>query len=786
MRQRHCGIDLNGRRDLSLRNWTRGADGEELAQDALIEGGIFGSIVRVGAGSGQRLVGGFQAELAPHGRGPGWGKLVGPIELRTPLRKILEKPAPERSLLIAAIEGLAQGASHAVLAIDDTEQATETRQENLLSAMHQAGLRHKMLVWRPVLTVLSFLKQQDIPEGSQIGVVNHTKDGFSVQFLRLRKEAGRTRNVLAPERQQAGITLECHAGYAGIEQRALEAVAQVQRDAAITDVPRSVGRLSMGVTASMEMLKSDRGRWFEFSPPEKITAPAFSVDETVKNRLQTCEVVLFESLVTGDIRRDIYSTWCQAVASNVIDMAETCVAEGALEAASRMSRSEPIYFDYLPQISTIVADSKDREPTNFDLIEDEATLAAGRIYRSPHPARLGLGTGQDRLTIYLKKELEQWPRRAELELGTTVNKDSPVDLLVEQSPLSGSARIFLSSPALARQHTVDWNSAHEIHKDWASLIRDLETPAPTIPNRLILRCGMEPWEDSNRSEGLFSLLERFDGQSDVDWSALANRLSSRPNGSYCVSSDGEIPSEIPEHSQKQFQRLTQQAAEEELSRLKKQEVTDNSRLRFLLWQFKRCPEPILDAIIPSILDPKAWESVFPLWQHRKMILQGLGRCAASTKIEKAILQAVFSRPEGQWKWWGENACVSFLISRSDEAVRSLNRKQIDTIGRAAIQDFKTNYQTDYTRFFYAPFLMVGALRWRQVERRSLVEGHDELADEFGASVRKVLPDVEDRSAARSNLRKYVGLLKQVLDELRGEGSNPELLLDLFGRDETPN
>ena len=169
-----------------------------------------------------------------------------------------------------------------------------------------------------------------------------------------------------------------------------------------------------------------------------------------------------------------------------------------------------------------------------------------------------------------------------------------------------------------------------------------------------------------------------------------------------------------------------------------------------------------------------------------MILQGLGRCAASTKIEKAILQAVFSRPEGQWKWWGENACVSFLISRSDEAVRSLNRKQIETIGRAAIQDFKTNYQTDYTRFFYVPFLMVGALRWRQVERRSLVEGHDELADEFGASVRKVLPDVEDRSAARSNLRKYVGLLKQVLDELRGEGSNPELLLDLFGRDETPN
>lgn len=784
MKHRHCGIDLNGRRDLALRNWTIGADGEESEQKFQIHGGIFGSLVRVGDASNPKWIGGFQSELAPHGRGPGWGE-VGRIERRTSLRSVLDQTEPNVDLLRAAIEGLGKGASHAVMAIDDTAEATEVRQDLLLSAMHRAGLRQRLLVWRPVLAILSVLQDQDLSEGSSVGIINHTKDGLGIQMLRIRRETGRTRTILAPERRSAGLLAQSEVGYAGLERLAEKAISAIFEEMPTTEAPRALGLLALGLEAEPEVLRTERGRWVRLAPPKGIATPTVALSKEAKECLHSCDLVLFETLVEGRLRTEISSRLSNILDREIIGLSPNCVAMGALEAAERMSRDEPVYFDFLPQISTIVSSSTDREPMNFDLIDPDATLAAGRIYRSPKPAKLGLDKGQDRLTIYLKKEMVEWPRKAEIDLGTIVNSAAPVDLFVEQSPLSGSARIVLRSPALSRQHTVDWQAAEEVRHDWASLIKELETPAPTIPERLILPCGMEPWEGSNRAEGLLSLLDRYDGARSVDWDSLAARMASRPNGMFCISSDGNLPPDVPEHSVKKLKRLTERAVDEELSRLAKQKDKDNARLRFLLWQFRRCPDVIVKYLLPVISDRDAWRGLFPHWKHWQMVLQGLGRCAATPQIEQATMKAVLSRPRSTWQWWGENACLSFLLSRSDTAVQFLNRRHVEMIAKAALDDFEANVGTDYTRFFYAPFLMVGLLRWRQVERRSLIEGQDAIADDFGFMVRKTLPDIDRRAQTIGNLRKYVRLLEQVLDELRGEGSNPELLLDLFGRSEEP-
>jgi len=197
----------------------------------------------------------------------------------------------------------------------------------------------------------------------------------------------------------------------------------------------------------------------------------------------------------------------------------------------------------------------------------------------------------------------------------------------------------------------------------------------------------------------------------------------------------------------------------------------------------RSPE-VVDRLVDALTNRPAWTGLFQHWAHWKMVLQGVGRCAHGPAVESRILEAVFSRPGKDWAWWGENACLSFLLSRSDTAPQHLDRPRIETAAKVVVRNFEGNRGTHYTRFFYAPFLMVGLLRWRLVHPRSLVEGQDEVANDFAQTVRDILPDITARSRKASNLRKYVPILKQILDELQGTGSNPDLLLDIAGKDET--
>jgi hypothetical protein len=59
---------------------------------------------------------------------------------------------------------------------------------------------------------------------------------------------------------------------------------------------------------------------------------------------------------------------------------ETIVARGALEAARRLTHGEPVYFDFLPQISTIILGREAARSHN--LIDTRVTLPASRVYRS--------------------------------------------------------------------------------------------------------------------------------------------------------------------------------------------------------------------------------------------------------------------------------------------------------------------------------------------------------------------------------------------------------------------
>ena len=94
----------------------------------------------------------------------------------------------------------------------------------------------------------------------------------------------------------------------------------------------------------------------------------------------------------------------------------------------------------------------------------------------------------------------------------------------------------------------------------------------------------------------------------------------------------------------------------------------------------------------------------------------------------------------------------------------------------------------YDNFLYAPFLLVGLLRYRLVEPRALIAGSDRLADKFKLLIENALLDLKElmktvRSSTGSRegrrYTKYINVLRDILEELSGEGINPNLLLDIY-------
>jgi hypothetical protein len=111
----------------------------------------------------------------------------------------------------------------------------------------------------------------------------------------------------------------------------------------------------------------------------------------------------------------------------------------------------------------------------------------------------------------------------------------------------------------------------------------------------------------------------------------------------------------------------------------------------------------------------------------------------------------------------------------------LTRKDVERLAKRVVLEFKAEHGSDYTRFDYAPFLLVGLLRWRLLEPNALVAGDDVLADRLMAEVDRALPDIKRAARQKPKLNKYLKILEDCRAELQGEGRNPNLLLDIYNQ-----
>ena len=166
-----------------------------------------------------------------------------------------------------------------------------------------------------------------------------------------------------------------------------------------------------------------------------------------------------------------------------------------------------------------------------------------------------------------------------------------------------------------------------------------------------------------------------------------------------------------------------------------------------------------------------------------LVFQGLGRVTNSVEAEKEIIELILEKPIEDWKWRIETACLSFLLSRSETAPKILTRGMVEKISKRVVLEFRNALGSEYTTFNYAPLLLVGLLRWRIIAPNALVFGKDKIAMDLKHCLDDTIKDLSSRQKSNSKIKKahkqYLPILEDILLELNGDGSKPELLFDIY-------
>lgn len=776
---RLVGYDLNGWNDFAARNWLEVPGQEPIEdRDQVVNGGVGGVVVRLKDSAEDKncLIGGMQALRAPHGRGGGWGAIG--EQPRQRVTTLLEHPADHADAIVGALKAMADARRATVaLAIPDLPDLNENRQEALLKALRQLRPRRSVLVWRPVLAVLAALKQLDHIAWSEVrtvGIIGHGTGGFASQKLRLRHGT-----LIAPERRDTGQLHHCNFGLEPLLNQAI--VAMLDRCAnparsdhvVASDLPH---KLALGCDCGPEPLRQWNASWELVTPPTDFTPAPCDIPGSLAQSLQDCDLILFETPIQGTIHRLIRDALVIAVDREIHALTLDAVALGALEAARRLAVNQPIYYDFLPQISTIVQDGD--EARNFDLIPHDALLPAGQPYRSTRPAVLGLQPGTSEIKVHLKKETDPTPRRAVVTLAVPQASAEQVELHVQQTPAAGAARLTLLSEAFSGPVVVDWDSAEVLTQSWQELIDSLAPEMPTIPNRLVLSCGTDNWYPRRNRPGLLELLQQEVPTLRPDWKLLSSKLSARPFGRYAVSSDGELPDDLSEEGRHLLDRATELAGADVRKRLAGNGSHDNNSLKFLTWLFARCPAWVVPTMLDAIEAGHGRHVFFGNHQSRTLLLQGIGRTARDERDQRRAFEHLFALPKSGWKK-DQMACAAFLLSRTDTAPKLLIREEVEYLAEIAEAKVREAVGRSFTtRYSYGPYLLVGLLRWRLKERWALVAGRDATADRLLNATQKLAADLATKMAGEPHLERYHSVLEDVCNELKGRGTNPDLLVDL--------
>jgi hypothetical protein len=181
-----------------------------------------GDVVATRGEKPQRIAG-PQAQLAPHGRGDGWGR-IGERGLRRRLSVALDTPAASAAAadIRAGVDALARGARDVVLAVPDLPDFDEARQGRLIRIIRDGRGPQVRLLWRSVAAFLDLLDRGLIPRDdtdTAWDILIHGASGIERQRLTLVADRDHAGHV-APRRDGPGTLILPDLGLDTLLQRA--------------------------------------------------------------------------------------------------------------------------------------------------------------------------------------------------------------------------------------------------------------------------------------------------------------------------------------------------------------------------------------------------------------------------------------------------------------------------------------------------------------------------------------------------------------------------------------
>lgn len=786
MTRRMVGLDLNGRADFAARD-NAPDDPDRRGEPYTIDGGVAADIVLT---SGGRRIAGPQAEIAPHGRGDGWGELGKP-NYRRPTAGALDAPRDGVSQddIDASVLALARGATDVILTVPDLPDFDETRQGALLDAA--AGRRRRVgvrLLWRPVAAFLDLLAIGSIPAG-EIGrryrLLVHGAAGVEEQVLTLVKDPEHPTHV-APRRDGTGRLITPQLGLDSMFALARSLVREGNPGIAWHRCePSRLGpRLICGMSTpgEVEVLRSWTGTWQAVTAPTidpKAVVPGFRPEaEALPDVLPTFLV----TPVSGNFAKELQKR-LEPVYGSLTLVHARCIARGALRAGRLIERGLPHYFDCLERIALAVM--RDREPVFADLIPHGHPVPANRAYVSPILEGFTWPARKDELQVYILKgshEVRHW----QMKKGPAPRRPMSIDLQVRQTPGQSWAQLTVASrawDALSRAPIeLDWETFRPINRTPDEILDELRNSPPPIPDRVVDDPHIDLWLGANwAGDGRPAQLARQVASGGrigmADWANLLSQTRRHPdqdeNPRYrLVGTDGSLPDDLPDDVRKGFARVLQGITR---SLLSDKPQPNNDALRVASWSFVLCDPAVQDRIVAALEALAAGRS-HPLLapaHASRVVRQGAGRAVAGVERLRRVLKALGRSPLNN----DGIAALAMIVARREEAPQALTRTLVDHFARELARHLLEQVRRQNFAVIFSNTLaaLVGLFRWRDVESHALLADRDPVAGEIRRTLINAVAILEAAGDARAAaLRTKMAQIRDIVAFLDGAG-DPRIL-----------
>lgn len=746
-------------------------------------------------------------------------------------------------LLAAHLGALSQESrGKQVVAVPDT--LNELGQQRLLDGLRRSNIAAE-LIWRPVATVLGWSCRQSSSfiEGMDRKTVLIVHAGFwrpEASLLELEIETHQDQRMAIPIRRGKGIGLWKETAWP-IQQLALDCVLEdLEKSAAtglsaedLTWTSRRPWSILCNETAPDEIIRDAKGIWHRLkgSPPlasQRFTETATALRGLLAPILETAlnidRVLIDGPLLTlsagsdslgkmlkKELLRHISSLSSQAV--EIIPTSWGLTACGAAHYGWRRRQGIPGYYDSIPDLRINACIENPHGPAFVSLMQGKERVVGGQPIGPLEARGFSIAAHAEAVNYYLTRADEPTVRETRTKLPQPPSEDTPVDLVVTQTPGQGFASVEIRPPRNKQLGYspvfLDWSSMQDTGKTPDTILSELQKECGlAYPEISPFPCHATVWENvdivrcmqrflaaarqqtggsKDASKSLMSTLSR---KLSLDF--LLHRESSNANKAGIIDSNGGIPTESQLRSQlgppplgyESYQSLVDEVREqvdawfEKLmhTRVKGKDLKDLHRRLLLIggWFYSSAPPQILSYTRNAFT---TGNSLFDRYDFNVA-----GRCFSSHEDIKRLFARVYedfrSSQKARNSPFDRIKALSLVLSYRSDAPLALTSGQANRFANFAAKLMQREQQqcNIAQKFFKAAHLLMGLLRYRRVDSAFLDPAQRDNAELVGLVI-ATLQDAQ-KCVSGDKATQVKAILEQMTEFIEKRGTNALIFSEL--------